>query len=74
MNVIIIGGGKTGAQITRRLIDARHQVRVIECRAEIVERLLAELPKETVILGDGSSPLKASSSLGRNLIFNWLSR
>jgi trk system potassium uptake protein TrkA len=56
MKVIIIGGGKTGAQITRRLIDEGHQVRVIECRSEIVERLLVELPKETVILGDGSSP------------------
>ncbi len=56
MKVIIIGGGKTGAQITRRLIDEGHQVRVIECRPEIVERLLVELPKETVVLGDGSSP------------------
>lgn len=56
MNVIIIGGGKTGAQITRRLIDEGHQVRVIECRPDVVERLLEVLPKETVILGDGSSP------------------
>ena len=56
MKVIIVGGGKTGAQIARQLIDEGHQIRLIECRPEIFERLRAKLPQETLILGDGSAP------------------
>ena len=56
MNVIIVGGGKTGAQITRRLLDEGHRVRLIEWRSETFERLNAELPGEVIIPGDGSSP------------------
>lgn len=56
MKVIIIGGGKTGAQITRRLIDEGHLVHLVECRSEIEERLRAEFPIGTIVLGDGSSP------------------
>ncbi|MBN1147643.1 MAG: TrkA family potassium uptake protein [Anaerolineales bacterium] len=56
MKVIIVGGGKTGAQITRRLLAEGHQVRLIEIRPETAERLRAELPGEVVIAGDGSSP------------------
>ena len=56
MNVMIVGGGKTGAQLTRRLVDEGHQVKLIEIRPEIAERLGAELPSGVVITGDGSSP------------------
>lgn len=56
MNVIIVGGGKTGAQITRRLLDEGHHVRLIESRPETAERLKEELPAETIVTGDGSSP------------------
>jgi trk system potassium uptake protein len=56
MNVIIVGGGKTGAQLTRELLDENHQVRLIEIRLDSVERLLQALPKQVVIYGDGSSP------------------
>lgn len=56
MKVIIVGGGKTGAEITRRLIIEGHQVRLVECRPEVVERLRTEFPEEKLILGDGSSP------------------
>ena len=56
MKVIIVGGGKTGAQVARQLIDEGHQIRLIECRPENFERLRAKLPQETVILGDGSAP------------------
>jgi trk system potassium uptake protein TrkA len=56
MNGIIVGGGKTGAQLTRRLLDEGHQVKLIECRAEAGERLRKELPGDTVVTGDGSSP------------------
>lgn len=56
MNVMIVGGGKTGAQLTRRLLDEGHQVRLIEIRPETAERLKGELPAEVIVIGDGSSP------------------
>jgi len=56
MNVIVVGGGKAGAQITRRLLDEGHQALLIESRPETVERLKADLPAEAVLTGDGSSP------------------
>jgi trk system potassium uptake protein TrkA len=56
MNVLIVGGGKTGAQLTRRLLDAGHQVKLIESRPETTGRLKGELPAEVIVTGDGSSP------------------
>jgi trk system potassium uptake protein len=56
MNVIVVGGGKTGAQLTLRLLDGGHQVKVVESRPHAVENLLEELPEDAVVLGDGSSP------------------
>jgi trk system potassium uptake protein len=56
MNVIIIGGGKTGVQITHRLLDEGHWVKLIEIRPETAGRLRSELPEQVVIIGDGSSP------------------
>jgi trk system potassium uptake protein TrkA len=56
MNVIIVGGGKTGAQLTLQLLGENHQVRLIEIRPEVVERLKGELPEQVVVAGDGSSP------------------
>ena len=52
----MVGGGKTGARLPRRLLDEGHQVRLIDRRPETAERLKAELPVEVVITGDGSSP------------------
>ncbi|OGO33493.1 MAG: potassium transporter TrkA [Chloroflexi bacterium RBG_16_57_11] len=56
MKVIIVGGGKTGAQLARQLLDENHHIRLIEIRTEVVERLKQALPEQTVISGDGSSP------------------
>jgi trk system potassium uptake protein TrkA len=38
------------------LLDEGHQVKLIECRTEAAERLRKELPGDTVVTGDGSSP------------------
>jgi trk system potassium uptake protein TrkA len=38
MNVLIVGGGKTGSQLTRRLLDEGH-CKLIEIRPETAERL-----------------------------------
>jgi len=56
MHVIVVGGGKTGSQLAAQLLAAGHQVKVVEGRPAVVERLKAELPAGTVALGDGSSP------------------
>jgi len=56
MFVIIVGGGKTGSQLAENLLKEGHQVRVIEDRDSVLERLRQELPGEVVFAGDGSSP------------------
>ncbi|RPI33429.1 MAG: TrkA family potassium uptake protein [Chloroflexota bacterium] len=70
MNVLIVGGGKTGAQLTRRLLDEGHRVRLIECRPETAARLRGELPGESVLTGDGSSPsmLEAAGVLSTQVL------
>ena len=56
MFVIIVGGGKTGSQLAENLLKESHQVKVIENRDSVLERLRLELPGEVVFAGDGSSP------------------
>jgi trk system potassium uptake protein TrkA len=56
MFVIIVGGGKTGSQLAAQLLEGGHQVRLIEARASVLERLADEMPQGIVMSGDGSSP------------------
>jgi len=56
MFVLIIGGGKTGSFLAKKLLSAGHAVRVIDPSAETIDRLRTELPEETVICGDGADP------------------
>src|SRR5271157_429466 len=56
MFVIIVGGGKTGSQLANFLLKAGHQVKIIEDREIVLERLQQELPAEVVVAGDGSAP------------------
>lgn len=56
MFVIIVGGGRTGMQLAKTLLSEGHQVKVIENRAMILERLAGELPAGAIVPGDGSSP------------------
>ncbi len=56
MNVIIVGGGRTGAQLARTLLAEGHQIVLVEERPQIIDRLYQELPEKTVVQGDGSSP------------------
>ena len=57
MNVIVVGGGNTGSHLAKILISASHTVRVIEERPAILEKLGQELSPESIIIGDGSSPI-----------------
>src|SRR5512142_748236 len=52
MFVVIAGGGRTGAQLANLLISQDHEVRVVENRKEVVERIHHELPTEAIIEGD----------------------
>lgn len=52
MFVVIAGGGRTGAQLASLLISQDHEVRLIENRKEVLERIHHEIPTETIIEGD----------------------
>ena len=56
MQVIIVGGGKTGGHLASRLTDDDIAVTVIEQRAEVAERVRRACPTATVIEGSGSDP------------------
>ncbi len=56
MFVIVVGGGNTGSQLTKFLLEAGHTVRVIDERPIVLEKLAVEVPPEVVVNGDGSSP------------------
>ncbi|MCE9646164.1 MAG: TrkA family potassium uptake protein [Chloroflexi bacterium] len=56
MFVIVVGGGNTGSQLSKFLIEAGHTVRVVEERPNVLKKLAAEIPNDMVINGDGSSP------------------
>jgi trk system potassium uptake protein TrkA len=56
MFVIVVGGGNTGSQLAKFLIEAGHTVRVIDERPIVLEKLATEIPQEMIINGDGSSP------------------
>lgn len=54
MYIVINGGGKVASYLARTLVEAGHDVAVIEKRADIVDKLIGELPRRAlVILGDG---------------------
>lgn len=56
MFVIVVGGGNTGSQLAKLLLEAGHTVHVIDERPMILEKLAMEVPQEVIIHGDGSSP------------------
>ncbi len=56
MFVIVVGGGNTGSQLAKFLLDAGHTVRVIDERPDVLEKLATEIPQEMILNGDGSSP------------------
>jgi trk system potassium uptake protein TrkA len=56
MFVIVVGGGNTGSQLTKFLLEAGHVVRVIDERKDVLEKLRTEIPQEVIINDDGSSP------------------
>jgi trk system potassium uptake protein TrkA len=56
MFVIVVGGGNTGSQLAKFLLEAGHRVHVIDERPAVLEKLAKEIPPDSIINGDGSSP------------------
>ncbi|MHC1741352.1 MAG: TrkA family potassium uptake protein [Anaerolineaceae bacterium] len=57
MFVVIAGGGRTGAQLARYLLNEGHQVHLIEDRKEVLARIHKELPTEVIFSGNPMNPL-----------------
>jgi trk system potassium uptake protein TrkA len=56
MFIIIVGGGKVGVHLVSVLLEAGHQVTLIENRPDVAARIRAELSEAVLITGDGSAP------------------
>jgi trk system potassium uptake protein TrkA len=56
MLVLVVGGGRTGAQLATLLLAQNHQVHLIESRADILARLHRELPTEVIYEGHPTDP------------------
>ncbi len=56
MFVLIVGGGRVGSHLAELMLHEGHTVKVVESRAEILERLKLEMPPECIAGGEMSSP------------------
>jgi len=56
MNVLIAGGGRTGARLANLLINQNYRVRLIENRRELLSYLHQELPTEVIYEGNPVDP------------------
>ena len=56
MKVMIIGGGKVGTYLASYLLKDKHDVKVIELRYEEEPRILLDIPKSNLVIGNGTDP------------------
>ena len=56
MKVIIIGGGQVGSYLASLLLSNGHDIKVIEYREQVFNKLEKELPHEVLLFGNGSDP------------------
>lgn len=56
MLVLIVGGGRTGAQLATLLINQNHEVRLVESRRDVLGRIHRELPTENIFEGNPIDP------------------
>jgi trk system potassium uptake protein len=56
MKVMIVGAGRTGAQLVRFLLQQDHKVIVVEHRREVLSRIHRELPTEIIFEGNPIEP------------------
>src|SRR5512139_2972590 len=56
MNVLIVGGGRTGARLANLLLNQNYKVRLVENRRELLGYLHQELPTEIIYEGNPVDP------------------
>jgi len=56
MNVLIAGGGRTGARLASLLINENYKVRLVEHRRDLLTYLHQELPTEVIYEGNPVAP------------------
>jgi trk system potassium uptake protein TrkA len=56
MNVLIAGGGRTGARLANLMINQNYTVRLVENRRELLGNLHQELPTEVIYEGNPVDP------------------
>ena len=56
MNVLIAGGGRTGARLANLLLNQNYKVRLVENRRELLGYLHQELPTEVIYEGNPVDP------------------
>jgi trk system potassium uptake protein len=56
MNVLIAGGGRTGARLANLLLNQNYKVRIVEHRRELLGYLHQELPTEIIYEGNPVAP------------------
>jgi trk system potassium uptake protein len=56
MNVLIAGGGRTGARLASLLLNQEYEVRLVENRRELLGYLHQELPTEVIYEGNPVDP------------------
>lgn len=54
MKVIIIGGGQVGSHIANLLVENGNEVKIIERREVVINKLLKAFPKEMIVVGNGT--------------------
>ena len=57
MDIIIVGGGKTGTYLASLLAEDGYRIRISESRKDHVARLRAQFGERDVILGNGADPI-----------------
>jgi trk system potassium uptake protein len=57
MLVVVIGGGRTGAQLARALLKQEHEVHIVDNRKDVLSRIHRELPTESIFEGDFIDPI-----------------
>jgi trk system potassium uptake protein TrkA len=56
MKIIIVGGGQVGSYLASLLLANGHEIKLIEHRPNIYEKLEKVFPKEIILFGNGSDP------------------
>jgi trk system potassium uptake protein len=56
MFVVVVGGGRVGAQLASLLLEQGQQVRIVEMRREVLSLLHRDLPTEIIYEGNPTDP------------------